>query len=102
MCQDARVPFVDTDELTVLEPRAGWPGRFFDSADMTLAYYTIDSDASVHVHEHAQEEVWHVLDGELEFTLGDATEVLGPGRAVVVPAHERHPVNALASAPRRS
>jgi quercetin dioxygenase-like cupin family protein len=91
-----RMPFVDVDALPIREPRPGWSGRFFHSEHLTFAYYAIEAGAEVHSHEHAQEETWHVLDGELEFTLSEVTRVLGPGQAVVVPAGETHRVRALA------
>ena len=30
-------------------------------------------------HEHPQEEVWQVLEGQLEVTVGEETQVAGPG-----------------------
>jgi quercetin dioxygenase-like cupin family protein len=89
------VPFIDVEALPVLEPRTGWHGRFFHSDHMTFAYYAIAEEATVHRHEHEAEEVWHVLEGELEFTLGESTRVLRPGQAVVVPSGDRHSVRAL-------
>jgi quercetin dioxygenase-like cupin family protein len=89
------MPFVEVAGLPVLEPRPGWRGQFFHSEHMTFAYYAIEDGAAVHSHEHEHEEVWHVLDGELELTLADERRVLEPGAAAVVPAGERHSVRAL-------
>ena len=60
------MPFVDSSELPSGEPKPGWVGRFFSSDRMTFAYYAIAADAApVHEHQHPQEEVWNVLEGEL-------------------------------------
>jgi mannose-6-phosphate isomerase-like protein (cupin superfamily) len=56
------VPFVDPSSLEAHEPRPGWTGRFFHSAQMTFADYAIAAGADVHAHEHPNEEVWHVLE----------------------------------------
>jgi quercetin dioxygenase-like cupin family protein len=89
------MPFVDVPSLPILEPLAGWRGRFFHSKRMTFVYYAIDAGSSVHVHHHDEEEVWHVLEGELEISLSEVTQRLGPGQAAVVPAGERHGVRAV-------
>ena len=92
------MPFVDPETLPVLEPRPGWRGRFFHSEKMTFAYYEIAADAGVHPHHHPEEEVWHVLEGEVEITLDGSPFVVRPGQAVVVPGGERHEVRALSAA----
>jgi unsaturated pyranuronate lyase len=89
------VPFIDTDELSVKEPRAGWKGRFFHSEHMTFAYYTVAEGASVHEHSHSNDEVWSVLDGRLRMTIAGETRVLGPGAAAVIPPNTPHSVKAL-------
>ena len=87
--------FVNLDDLPVVEPRPGWRGRFFHSAHMTFAHYEIDPGAGVHAHSHDEEEVWHVLEGQLEVSLAAGTRVVGAGEAVVVPGGETHSVRAL-------
>jgi quercetin dioxygenase-like cupin family protein len=44
-------------------------------------------DPHVH-HDHA--DSFLVLEGEIEFTLGETTEVLGPGSFVTAPPGARH------------
>jgi quercetin dioxygenase-like cupin family protein len=61
---------------------------------MTFAYYNVSADADVHAHEHPHEEVWHVVAGALELTLGDETRVVRAGDAAIVAADERHSVRA--------
>jgi quercetin dioxygenase-like cupin family protein len=95
--KDAPVPVVDVPSLPIREPRDGWRGQFFHTEHMTFAYYAIAADASVHVHHHDQEEVWHLLEGELEISLSGSTHRLGPGQAAVVPAGEPHGVRAVAA-----
>ncbi len=87
---------IDTRKLAGREPKPGWHGRFFSSESMTFAYYAIDGGASLHEHSHATEEVWNVLTGELEITIGGDTFRAGAGSAAVVPPNTAHSVRALA------
>jgi len=90
------VPFVDASELSPREPRAGWSGRFFHSEHMTFVYYAIDADAvPIHEHHHPEEEVWHVLEGQLAITIDGRESVLGPGCAAIVPAGVPHSARPL-------
>jgi quercetin dioxygenase-like cupin family protein len=85
---------IDPATLPAREPRPGWVGRFFHSASMTFSYYDIAADASVHRHHHPVEEVWNVVDGELELTIGDTTHLLTAGQAAVVPPDVEHAARA--------
>ena len=91
------MPFIDTSELRVREPLPGWKGRFFHSENMTFAHYTIDAGSSIHEHHHPNEEVWIVLEGEMEFSIGGVTRMVGPGAVAVVPSDTPHSVKALTS-----
>ena len=87
--------FIDTASLPLVERRPGWHGRYFDSPSMTFAHYAFDAGATIHGHSHEQEEVWHVIDGELEVTIAGATQKAGPGFVAIVPPHTMHEVKAL-------
>jgi quercetin dioxygenase-like cupin family protein len=89
------MPFIDTRELAVKEPRPGWKGRYFHSESMTFGYYDVSAGAWIHEHSHPNEEVWHVVEGELEVTIDGVTRVAGPGSAAVVPPNAVHSVKAL-------
>jgi len=84
--------FIDPSALTEAEPKPGWHGRFFHSEHMTFAYYEIDGGAALHAHSHPNEEVWHIIDGEAELTLGEETRCVRAGAAVVIPAGTKHMV----------
>ena len=46
-------------------------------------------DTGLHVHKRL-EETWYVLDGELEFRVGEETFRASPGACVFVPPHTPH------------
>ncbi|MGH7780438.1 MAG: cupin domain-containing protein [Candidatus Binataceae bacterium] len=62
---------------------------------MTFAHYDFDAGASIHEHSHSNEEVWTVLEGELEVTVGGESFVAGPGLVAIVPPHTAHSVRAV-------
>jgi quercetin dioxygenase-like cupin family protein len=89
------MPFIDTRELRSREPLPGWEGRYFHSQSMTFGYYRVAAGATIHEHHHENEEVWHVIEGELEVTIGGEMRIAGPGCVAVVPPNTPHAVRAL-------
>ena len=89
------MPFVDTSSLKVIERLPGWHGRYFHSQNMTFAHYDFTRGASIHEHFHPQEEVYEVIEGELEITIDGETRIARPGIAAIVPGNARHSVKAL-------
>jgi quercetin dioxygenase-like cupin family protein len=89
------MPFIDTAQLDVIERLPGWHGRYFHSPSMTFAHYEFKRGASIHEHFHPQEEVYEVIDGELEMTIDGVTQIARPGIVAIVPGDVRHSVKAL-------
>jgi quercetin dioxygenase-like cupin family protein len=89
------MPLIDPRTLPVNEKRPGWRGRVFQSATMTFAHWDFAAGSTIHAHHHEQEEVWHVLEGQLEVTIGGQAQVAGPGMVAIVPADTPHAVRAL-------
>ena len=79
------MPFIDTNELNTIERLPGWKGKYFDSKSMTFGHYVFEAGSTIHEHSHSNEEVWNVIEGELEVTIGGKTEVAGPGYVAIVP-----------------
>jgi quercetin dioxygenase-like cupin family protein len=89
------MPFVDTSKLKVIERLPGWHGRYFHSANMTFAHYDFKRGSSIHEHFHPQEEVYEVVEGEMEVTIDGEAQIARPGMVAVVPSNARHSVKAL-------
>jgi quercetin dioxygenase-like cupin family protein len=87
--------FIDTKQLEVLNKRPGWRGRLFHSTNNTFIWWEFDEGADVHRHQHEQEEVWHVIEGELDVSVAGATQRCGPGSAAIIPPHTPHAVLAV-------
>jgi quercetin dioxygenase-like cupin family protein len=89
------MPFVDTKTLGTIERLPGWHGRHFHSPSMTFWHYDFARGSSIHEHFHPQEEVWEVVEGELEVTINGETQVARSGVVAIVPPGVHHSVKAL-------
>jgi quercetin dioxygenase-like cupin family protein len=89
------MPFIDTRQLKTIERLPGWKGRYFDSETMTFGHYVFDAGSSIHEHSHANEEVWNVIEGQLEVTIDGKAQVAGPGFVAIVPPNTLHSVRAI-------
>jgi unsaturated pyranuronate lyase len=91
-------PLIDATKLPVKERLPGWHGRIFHSENMTFGYYEIAADAvPLHEHHHPQEEVWHVLEGELAMTVEGVEHVVRPECAIIIAADTPHSAQALSA-----
>src|SRR5580692_13196800 len=91
------MPFIDTNGLKVTERLPGWHGRYFHSASMTFAHYDFTAGSTIHEHSHPQEEVYEIIEGELELTVAGVTQRLGPGFVGIVPSNALHSVKAISN-----
>jgi quercetin dioxygenase-like cupin family protein len=89
------MPLVDTHTLRVVERLPGWHGRYFNSPSLTFGHYEFKRGASIHEHSHPQEEVWNVIEGELEITIDGVVQTAGPGMVGIVPGNTLHSARAL-------
>ncbi len=89
------MPIVDTSKLEVVEPLPGWRGRLFHSPSMTFAHYDFDRGSTIHQHHHVQEEVWEVIEGQVELTIDGVPQIARPGVVAIVPSDVPHSAKAL-------
>ncbi|MGH9547658.1 MAG: cupin domain-containing protein [Terriglobales bacterium] len=89
------MPFLDISSLPVTERLPGWYGRYFHSQSMTFAHYDFVRGSSIHEHFHPEEEVYEVIEGELEVTIDGVTQIARAGLVAMVPAGVPHSVKAL-------
>ena len=89
------MPILDTRQIPVVEKLPGWRGRLFHSPSLTFGHWDFNAGSSIHAHSHRQEEVWQILDGELELTIDGAVEIASSGMVAIVPANVTHAVRAL-------
>ena len=89
------MPFVNISSFKVTERLPGWYGRYFHSPSMTFAHYDFVRGSSIHEHFHPQEEVYEVIEGELELTIDGVAQIARAGVVAIVPGGVPHSVKAL-------
>ncbi|MCU1261075.1 MAG: hypothetical protein JWO80_3960 [Bryobacterales bacterium] len=89
------MPFLETNSLPVIERLPGWHGRYFHSQKMAVAHFDFARGSSIHEHFHPEEEVYEVIEGELEVTIDGLAQIARPGLVAIVPGNVRHAVKAL-------
>jgi quercetin dioxygenase-like cupin family protein len=89
------MPIVDISSLKVIERLPGWRGRYFHTKTMTFAHCEFDRHATIHEHAHLEEEVYEIIEGELEIKIDGVLHKARPGIVAIVPANVRHHVRAL-------
>jgi unsaturated pyranuronate lyase len=92
---EEKMPFVNTNNLRVIKRLPGWHGRYFHSDNMTFAHYDFTRGSSIHEHFHPEEEVYEVIEGELEVTIDGVAQIVRAGLVAIVPSNTRHSVKAL-------
>jgi quercetin dioxygenase-like cupin family protein len=82
-------------ELSELPPRQIWQSvavRTVDGERLTLGVVELDADALVPEHQHTHEQLGMVLQGSLEFRVGEEKRQLGPGGTWRIPSNVPHEV----------
>jgi unsaturated pyranuronate lyase len=85
-------PFAD---LCDIPPRRIWENaavRTVDGERLTLGVVELDANAVVPEHRHDHEQLGMVLQGSLEFRVGEETRQLGPGGTWRIPSDVPHEV----------
>jgi quercetin dioxygenase-like cupin family protein len=66
-------------ESPVLKVWDGVLGRTVEGERLTFGVIELAPDCVVPTHEHANEQLGLVIEGQITFTIGDETRTLGPG-----------------------
>jgi quercetin dioxygenase-like cupin family protein len=86
-------PFAD---LSALPARQIWESvavRTVDGERLTLGVVELDPNAVVPEHRHDHEQLGMVLQGSLEFRVGEEKRTLGPGGTWRIPSNVPHEVS---------
>lgn len=76
--------FVNWDDTTIHTPREGMEGRIVHGEQMSLAIWTFEAGVDLPAHSHPHEQITHVIEGEIDLTVGEQTRRLTPGTSAVI------------------
>ena len=81
------------DELRSIAPREVWErilARSVHGDRLTLGIVELEPGAHAREHSHDHEQLGLVLEGTIDFRIGDERRTLGPGSTYVIPSNVPH------------
>ena len=87
--------FFGLDELKEKEIAPNVKIRTISGEKMMISYVTLAPHAEVPLHNHPHEQVGIILEGEMEFTIGNETRICKKGDTYVIPGGVMHGVRVL-------
>jgi quercetin dioxygenase-like cupin family protein len=91
------------DSTKTIETKVGWQYWFVDKQlanGYTLKMSFVGPDTSTHApHKHADQEIFYILEGQTEFTLGDEKVTAGPGSSLYCPPNILHGLRNIGNTP---
>ena len=73
----------------------GLHGKIVHGDRLSWAFWTVQKGAIVPEHQHHNEQMMHVVEGEFELTLNGQTKVYNDGAIVHIPSNSPHAGKAL-------
>ena len=89
------MPVIDFNKIPHARIWDGIHGALHHTDNLTFAHVTVEAGTLLPQHQHMNEQWTHVIEGELEFTMGDETVILSPGVSAHIPPHVPHSARAL-------
>ncbi len=87
--------FIKLNSLEIKDRLPGATAAYFQTAYSTVAYTEPKAGAEIPIHNHANEAIDILLEGELEMQVGDFTDLLRSGMMSFVPSNTFHKAKAL-------
>lgn len=78
------------NEIPSRELLPGFFGKFVHGQKSTLAFWEIKKDCRMPEHQHPHEQITHILEGELEMTIGGQQMLFTAGTVHVIPSNTPH------------
>jgi len=80
-------------QIKELKPKVlapGITGHYAHGSHMTFGYVELEAGSSVPLHQHVQEQVTYIIEGELDMVIGGKACLLTPGMYYVIPSNTLH------------
>lgn len=90
------MPFINIHDYPEIELAPGARARTPYGERLMLSRLELDADSIVPTHQHPHEQAGMLLEGELELTIDDETQLCQPGDMFIIPGntpHRARPVN---------
>jgi len=89
------MPFIDYNSRKKVRIWEGINGALHHSNQITCGLIELGAGVELPEHHHVHEQWSHVIEGELEFRIGEETRVLRPGMCAFIPSSVPHAGRAI-------
>lgn len=89
------MPFVTLDDIDTEEPIPGFHMKLVHTESMTFTFSKIKAGATFPQEHHPNEQMIAIIEGEMELTLGEETEILRPGKVAIILSDMPHSGRAI-------
>ena len=83
------------DDIPAKEVLPGLFGKFVHGEKSSLAVWNIKKGAIIPMHDHENEQITYIMEGELQMTIGETTIIFKAGNLKVIPPFVPHSALAL-------
>lgn len=94
---DTEATFYDVGEISPLQMAPGLTFAPLLGTSLMLNVVRFEPHIAAPVHQHVEEQLIYVVEGELVVQIRDEERVLGPGMAVSIPSWVPHGARTVAS-----
>jgi quercetin dioxygenase-like cupin family protein len=82
--------FSDHKDITIRQLFPGIQASILHTDQLTASLVSLDAGADLPEHSHPHEQLTHIIEGELEMTVGNETTILKPGMTATIPSNVAH------------
>ncbi len=89
------MPFINIKDIPAQEVCPGCRLRTPYGENLMLSYLEMADGATIPLHDHPHEQGGMLLEGRLQFTLGEETRIVEAGSMFIIPPNVPHKVTAI-------
>lgn len=82
--------FTNIKQISERQIFRGICGRYFHGERMTCGDVVLDPETDIPMHQHFHEQLTYLLEGRMEFVVGDEKSVMEPGDIAIIPGGVLH------------
>ena len=82
--------FISIDRLAERPIFTGIRGRYWHGDRITAGDVLLDAETDIPIHQHPHEQLTYLLEGRMEFVVGDERQVMEPGDIAIIPGGVLH------------
>jgi quercetin dioxygenase-like cupin family protein len=84
------MPFTSITRIAERQIFAGIRGRYMHGERMTAGDVALDAETDIPIHQHPHEQLTYLLEGRMEFIVGEEKHLMQPGDIAIIPGGVLH------------